>query len=595
MDLRIHGPDATPAERTAVDAVLGDAECGRRDLLLPALHAVQARFGWLPQGALNYICKRLHIPPAEAYGVATFYHLFSLKQQPPIMVHVCDDIACRIRGAEHICKELEGRLPSSVGLKRSPCLGQCERAPAALVFKTGESPTAAVLPWTTCASIVANVTSKVRTKPDTLESLGRSVPQSGSASLRLLRRIGHVDPESLQAYTASGGLNALRRAIELGPQGIIREVVGSRLVGRGGAAFPTGRKWEAVANAAVKPHYLVCNADESEPGTFKDRLLMEGDPFAVLEGMTIAAHATGCERGYIYIRGEYPLAAQRMATAIAANREAGLLGDNILGAGFHFNVEIRRGAGAYICGEETALFNSIEGNRGEPRNKPPFPVDAGLFGKPTVINNVETFVNVPHIILEGGTSFAGLGTGESSGTKLFCISGHVVRPGLYEVSFGPTLGQMIDLAGSIPEGKRIRAVLLGGAAGSFVGPDKLDMPLTLKACRAAGVSLGSGVIMVFDETVDLMDVLLRIAAFFRHESCGQCVPCRVGTVRQEELLKRLREERPIGSPRLELALLQEIGQVMRDASICGLGQTASLAIESAMPLWESTAGSERTS
>jgi NADH-quinone oxidoreductase subunit F len=461
-------------------------------------------------------------------------------------------------------------------------------------LKSGESPEATVLPWTTSPAIIANVTSKGQSEVGTLESLRCSVPQWGAPGLPLLRRIGHVDPESLHAYKSTGGQKALQRAVELGPQGIINEVVVSKLVGRGGAAFPTGRKWDAVAKAPNKPHYLVCNADESEPGTFKDRLLMEGDPFAVLEGMAIAAYATGCEKGYLYIRGEYPLAAQRMATAIAANRAAGLLGDNILGAGFHFDVEIRRGAGAYVCGEETALFNSIEGKRGEPRNKPPFPVDAGLFGKPTVINNVETFVNVPHIILEGGASYAGIGSGESSGTKLFCISGHVARPGLYEVSFGPTLREMIELAGGVPGGKQIRGVLLGGAAGTFVGPDKLDMPLTLEACRAAGVSLGSGVIMVFDETVDLMDIMVRIAAFFRHESCGQCVPCRVGTVRQEELLKRLRSDRPIGSRRQELALLQEIGQVMRDTSICGLGQTASTAIESAMPLLESTAESEQT-
>jgi NADH-quinone oxidoreductase subunit F len=353
-------------------------------------------------------------------------------------------------------------------------------------------------------------------------------------------------------------------------------------MGRGGAAFPTGRKWDAVSKAKAQPRYVVCNADESEPGTFKDRVLMEGDPFAVLEGMTIAGLATRSERGYLYIRGEYPLAAERMAIAIESARAAGLLGPNVMNSGCAFDIEVRRGAGAYICGEETALFNSIEGKRGEPRNKPPFPVEVGLFGKPTVVNNVETLVNIPLILTLGGEAYAGIGTPASTGPKLFCLSGNVARPGVYEVDFGITLGGLIDLAGGVPGGRKIRAVLLGGAAGVFVGPDKLDVPLTFEGTRAAGATLGSGVVFVLDESIDLGDILARIAAFFRDESCGQCVPCRVGTVRQQELLERLRSGRPIGDRADEFALLKEIGQVMRDASICGLGQTASNAIESAL-------------
>jgi NADH-quinone oxidoreductase subunit F len=370
--------------------------------------------------------------------------------------------------------------------------------------------------------------------------------------------------------------------MELGPGAVIQEVLASNLVGRGGAAFPTGRKWDAVAKTAVRPRYVVCNADESEPGTFKDRILMEGDPFAIIEGMTIAGYAVGSERGFFYIRGEYPLASERVEAAIRSARGAGLLGENILGSGFSFDIEVRRGAGAYICGEETALFNSIEGKRGEPRNKPPFPVDVGLFGKPTVINNVETLANIPLIVAEGGAAFAGVGTSGSTGPKLFCVSGHIVHPGVYEVRFGCTLGELIDMAGGVPGGKRIQAILLGGAAGTFIGPDKLDVPLTFEGTRVIGASLGSGVVMVFDETVDMADILTRVAAFFRDESCGQCVPCRVGTVRQEELLARLRSGRTIGTRADELALLKEIGQAMRDASICGLGQTASSAIESAL-------------
>ena len=398
----------------------------------------------------------------------------------------------------------------------------------------------------------------------------------------MLRRIGKIEPTSVDVYRADGGYKALERAFQLGPEGVIQEVLASNLVGRGGAAFPTGRKWDAVAKAAARPHYVVCNADESEPGTFKDRIVMEADPFAVIEGMTIAAYATGSERGFFYIRGEYPLAVERVLAAIENARRAGLLGKNILGTGFSFDIEVRRGAGAYICGEETALFNSIEGKRGEPRNKPPFPVHVGLFGKPTVINNVETLANIPLIISQGGKAFAGTGTSGSAGPKLFCVSGHVVRPGLYEVPFGRTLRELIEMAGGVPAGKRIQAILLGGAAGVFIAPDKLDVPLTFEGTRAIGATLGSGVVMVFDETVDMADILTRVAEFFRDESCGQCVPCRIGTIRQEELLSRLRSSRTIGSKADELALLKEVGQAMRDASICGLGQTASSAIESAL-------------
>jgi NADH-quinone oxidoreductase subunit F len=362
---------------------------------------------------------------------------------------------------------------------------------------------------------------------------------------------------------------------------VIEEVTASKLLGRGGAAFPTGRKWAGVAAQPRRPHYLVCNADESEPGTFKDRALLEEDPFALVEAMTIAGFATGAERGYLYLRGEYPLAEARLANAIVAARAAGLLGDDVLGSGVAFDIDLRRGAGAYICGEETALFESIEGKRGEPRNKPPFPVEVGLFGAPTTVNNVETLANVPAIVLDGGAAFAAIGTEGSTGPKLFCLSGHVARPGVYEVPFGATLRELLELGGGVPGGRAIQAILLGGAAGVFVGADALDTPLTFEGTRAIGATLGSGVVMVFDETADLVGALRRIAAFFRDESCGQCVPCRVGSVRQEEILARLVAGRPNGSAADELALLRDVGRAMRDASICGLGQTASSAIESA--------------
>ena len=298
--------------------------------------------------------------------------------------------------------------------------------------------------------------------------------------------------------------------------------------------------------------------------------------------MTIAGFATGCERGFLYIRGEYPLGADRIQHAINEARKHGFLGDNVQNRRIKFDIEIRRGGGAYICGEETAIFNSIEGYRGEPRNKPPFPAQAGLFGLPTVVNNVETLANIPHIILHGGAAFAKIGTDQSTGPRLFCLSGNVVKPGVYEVPFGKTLRELLDMAGGVANGRSLQAILLGGAAGVFVGPDELDMPLTFEGVRAAKATLGSGVIIAFDDTVDMAAILRRIAAFFRDESCGQCVPCRVGTVRQEEALYRIASGKTLGGVPREVALLDEIGLAMKDASICGLGQTAYAAIESAI-------------
>jgi NADH-quinone oxidoreductase subunit F len=609
MDLHlVPGAEPTPAERAALDGVLGEPRDGwdggvrllgpagntaaggraareRRHLLLPALWALQERVGWISPGGLNDLCRRLVIPPADAYGVATFYALLALEPRPPRVIHVCEDLACRCHGSEELIARLEERFGAEGELSadgsatwyRSPCLGQCDRAPAAMVVDAGDAPSDRVLAPTAAADVLGVLAGD---GPGPEPVVG--VPQAGDPTLRLLRRVGRVDPSSLDDYRAHGGYAALRRAFELGAEGVLRELKDSNLQGRGGAAFPTGVKWEAVARQPALPHYLVCNADESEPGTFKDRVLLEGDPFAVVEAMTIAAYATNCARAYVYLRGEYPQAHHALDRALAEARRRGFLGENVLGQGFAFDVEIRRGGGAYICGEETAIFESIEGKRGEPRNKPPFPVTHGLFGKPTVVNNVETLVNVLDVVLASGPVFAQTGTDGSTGPKLFCLSGHVERPGVYEVPFGVTLREVLALAGGVAGGRALRCVLLGGAAGGFVGPQELDVPLTFEGAREAQTTLGSGVVLVLDETVDLPRFLMRIAAFFRNESCGQCVPCRVGTVRQQEALARLLSGRTNGGVEGELALIAEVGQCMRDASICGLGQTASSAIESAI-------------
>ncbi len=618
MDIRLLQAEPTADERDAIERLLGapasswdggarvegrdrfTAEGGRaqrerRHLLLPALQALQLRVGWISEGGLNHVCERLGIPPAEAWSVATFYAQLATSPRPRRVVHVCDDGPCRARGAKAICEELERTLGPALphaapaghdavpergpAWMHSPCLGLCDAAPAALVVEAGATPLESLQGGVSAESIRLLVEGGV---PAADASGTIALPQKGDPALSLLARVGVADPTSLDAYRAAGGYAALERAFALGAEGVIDEVTRSGLVGRGGAAFPTGRKWDAVRRQPATPHYLVCNADESEPGTFKDRVLLCGDPFSIVESMTVAAFATGCTKGFLYVRAEYPLAHERMQGAIDQARAAGLLGANIAGRGFAFDIEIRRGSGAYICGEETALFESIEGYRGEPRSKPPFPVEHGLFGKPTVVNNVETLANVLPILLHGGDAFARIGTKQSTGTRLFCLSGNVRRPGVYEVPFGTTLRALLELAGGVPDGRTLQAILMGGAAGTFLRPDEIDLVLTMEDARAANTTLGSGVVVVFDDTVDLRDTVLRVAAFFRDESCGQCVPCRVGTVRQEEALHRIARGRPQGSVRDELVLISEVGQGMRDASICGLGQTAYAAVESAI-------------
>ncbi|HEY2805640.1 MAG TPA: NAD(P)H-dependent oxidoreductase subunit E [Gemmatimonadales bacterium] len=612
MDLKLSDAQPTAEERAAVDALLGAPDSGwdggarltardghvafgghaardQRHLLLPALHALQSSVGWISEGGLMYVCLRLTVPPADAWGVATFYGLLATMPRPRRVLHICDDIACRMKGAKRIIDRVKPEAGNAHHLPEgdtieltetawlsSPCLGLCDQAPAGLATIAGPEPLERLIGALTAdeaAGFLKTGSVPARPRP--------KLPQQGDAGLTLLKRVGTVSPTDIAAYESSGGFAALRRAIEIGAAAVIREVTTSKLMGRGGAAFPTGRKWDAVAGQPEKTRYVICNADESEPGTFKDRVLLEEDPFAIVEAITIAGFAVAAQYGYVYIRGEYPLAIERVENAIARAHASGWLGKRIGGADFDFDIEVRKGAGAYICGEETAIFNSIEGYRGEPRNKPPFPVESGLFRKPTVVNNVETLANIPAIVLEGGAAFAQVGSGDSTGPKLFCLSGAVQRPGVYEVPFGATLRGLLDMAGASPASDT-RAILLGGAAGMFVSGDQPDFPLTFEGARAAGVTLGSGVIMVFDKSADIPDMLLRIAAFFRDESCGQCVPCRVGTVRQEEALHRLATKKSRLGTAGELALLAEIGTAMKDASICGLGQTAYSAVESAV-------------
>jgi len=544
-----------------------------RSQLIPALFEIQAVLGWLPEQAVAQIGRALHVPLAEIHGVIEFYTMLYSHPTAQTPVRVCTSPMCAMLGGEHALKAAAGHLNLHPGeaaadgrymIEESPCLGLCDHAPAALVGETpvGPLPEGAVESWL-----------------ESPQAAGLGVV--GGEPRWLTGRCGAIAPTDLQAFVGLEGFAALRKALQtMAPQDVIESVKAAGLVGRGGAAFPTGLKWEYTAGAAGETRYVVCNADESEPGTFKDRVLMEGDPFSVLEGMTIAGYAIGAELGYIYVRGEYPRAQRILNEAIKAAREAGYLGQNILGTDFTFDVELRSGAGAYICGEETALFESIEGKRGFPRLKPPFPTTQGLFGQPTVINNVETICTAAWIIRSGAEAYRSIGTSESPGSKLFCLSGDVRHPGVYEVPFGTPLGELIEMAGGVHG--ELQAILLGGAAGAFAGPEHIDLPMSFEDLRTAGLPLGSGVVTVINRERDLRQFLLSLGHFFAHESCGKCYPCQLGTQRQLEILGRMVNG---GMHKGDLQALEDVGFAMTNASFCGLGMTAATAVLSALKRW----------
>ncbi len=547
-----------PEVREAVDRALEAVAPVRRDKALPLLQQIQARLGHIPDEAVAYASKQSKISVADLNALVSFYDLLSHEPNDGVVVHVCDDVVCRCApGAQELAAELRDR---GYKMRFAPCLGQCDRAPMALETFFGEDggnrvPKACggYSHWSQGAGGPAR----------------KGWPEGYSPVL--LARCHRYAPADLKAYEALGGLSALRRARAMAPAELVALVKASKLVGRGGAAFPTGIKWEGVLNAPTPLgagpdggyKYVVINADESEPGTFTNRVLMEEDPLGVVEAALIAAHGVGAQRVYIYIRGEYPLAVQRISRAIAVFAEAGLTGE--------VKAEVRVGGGRYICGEETALFESIEGNRGAPRVKPPFPTTHGLFGRPTLINNVETLHNLLPLLTRGVDWW------NEHEPKLFSISGHVRLPGVYEVPMGTPLRELIELAGG-PVGE-IQAVLMGGASGMFVGPEKLETPLSFKAMAEAGATLGSGAVMVFNTETDLWDIARRAAAFFAEESCGKCTPCRVGTARQEEIVGCFAS----GDYRW-VQLHDELGRAMYDASICGLGQTAMNAVRSLLQL-----------
>ena len=548
-------------------AVDGLAVEGRgAESLLPLLQQVQANVGCLAPDVLGAVSDELHIMDARTHGVASFYSMLANKSSANNVIRVCDGPVCALLGCQKVRHALHAAVPNSdYSVERTSCLGLCDRAPAALV---NLDPCGPLTP---------------RRAGELLDGWRGHAPsyfEPRSGEVRVaLKRLGHIDPGKFESAAQAGAYQALGNAIAGTPAQVLRVMEDSGLRGCGGAGFPTARKWQIVALQVTRPKYIVCNADESEPATFKDRVLMEEDPHLLLEGMALAGYSVGADTGYIYIRGEYETAAQRLERAICQAEQCGWLGENIQGSGFTFRVHVHRGAGAYICGEETALLESLEGRRGEPRIRPPYPTTRGFRGHPTVINNVETLCKVPAIVLNGPDWFHSIGTPGSPGTKLFTVTGHVEQPGLFEAPMGITLRQVIgDFAGGMKRGSQFKMALTGGAAGTVVGQAALDVPLDFASDRK-GVSLGAGSIFVCNESISVASLLGWLVHFFEAESCGKCTPCREGTRELRLVLDRLRNGHWCQS---DIDELKRLSRMLRVTSFCGLGQSVAWPIDSAL-------------
>jgi NADH:ubiquinone oxidoreductase subunit F (NADH-binding)/(2Fe-2S) ferredoxin len=472
----------------------------------------------------------------------------------------------------------EKGLEDEIQVVETGCMGACEKGPMMVVYPEG------VLYIHLKSSDAEEIVNEHFLKGRPIQRLmwkeadGNfptldQVPFFTHQTKIVLRNCGLIDSESIEEYIAQDGYSALAKALSsMTPAEVVDEIKKSGLRGRGGAGFPTGIKWELAYKQDQSEKYVVTNADEGDPGAYMDRSLLEGDPHTVIEGMAIAAYAIGASKGFIYCRAEYPIAIKRLQIAIKKAKQAGLLGSNILGSGFSFDLEIRMGAGAFVCGEETALLNSIEGKRGEPRKKPPYPAQKGLFGKPTVINNVETFANVPFIISEGAEKFRRIGTESNPGTKVFSLAGKVITTGLIEVPLGMSLRKIIyDIGGGIPDGKKFKGALMGGPSGGVVPASKLDTPIDYESLNEIGSMMGSGGLIVMDEDSCMVDIAKFFLKFTVDESCGKCTPCREGTRQMLELLEQISS----GNGKMsDLDKLERLAETIRMTSLCGLGQSA---------------------
>ncbi|MBN1484575.1 MAG: NADH-quinone oxidoreductase subunit NuoF [Chloroflexia bacterium] len=572
--------ELTAPELAQLEQIL-ELYAGRPYELVSALREVDQSLGHLPPAAMTEIARALQVPESTVYGAATFYSLLSVRPRGRHIVRVCESPPCHVQGGADLRSVLTEELGIAYGettpdglftLETTSCLGHCAEGP---VLQVDETLYFQVTPQQ-AREILAGY--RAEQPPAASENPVLGPPLPGEERV-VLERVGRIRPESLEEARAAGAYQALEKALlEMQPSQVVELVQSAGLQGRGGAGFLTGLKWRFTAQAAGEVKYIIANADESEPGTFKDRLIMEGDPHLLLEGMAIAGYAVGAHTGYIYIRGEYLHAAVCLERAIQQAEAAGILGDRVLDSDFSFHVHLHRGAGAYICGEETALIESLEGKRGEPRIRPPYPPQRGLWDKPTAVNNVETLANVPAIVRRGAEWYRSLGTRSSPGTKVFQLLGDVNRRGAVEVPFGLTLRQLIeDYGAGVVGGRPVYLVQTGGTASTVVPPSLFDVPLDYASGRQ-GVSLGSGVVLVVAEgTVCAAEFGVAVMRFFRHESCGKCVPCRIGSLRALEILEGIVAGR--GRPD-DLYLLAALVEGFAEGPFCALGQSIAVPLRS---------------
>jgi len=561
--------------RQEAQAIVGRYE-QKRAAMLPVLRLVQERFGAISSEAEEWVGTLLDVSPAHVHEVVTFYTLYHQRPVGTYHVQVCHNIACALQGAEGCLASLSERLGIKPGettpdgtytLSTVECLCACEVAPMMQINDRYVGP------------ITPEVIDTLLRAPDSLAPIPmRCREPVGLVEPVLSKRFAFKDSEAIATYVRDDGYQAARRALtELRPEQVIDEVSKANLRGLGGAGFPTGKKWSFIPKESARPKFLVVNADEGEPGTIKDRYLIAKDPHRLLEGMIIAAYATGCRKAYIYIRGEYAEPARILQRAVDDAYQYGFLGQRMFNTDHALEVVVHWGAGAYICGEETALLESLEGKKGFPRLKPPFPAIAGLFASPTVINNVETLACVPTIIQKGGEWFAKLGFGKSGGTRLFSLSGHVQKPGLYEASQGVTLRQLIEAAGGVPQGRHLKAVIPGGISAKILRADEIDVRMDFDSLLAAGTMAGSAGVIAMDDSTCMPWALWYAAKFFAHESCGQCSPCREGTGWLFKIIDRIMKGQ--GRP-ADLDHLLGIASNMEGRTICVFADAAAWPVQS---------------